>query len=222
MATSGGDQRALEVERGESQGSRTMLSSLGGSACAAVADRPNATNSFSAPRIQQPSYHRTPRGRAARFLAGHVWDFYHSLMNSDSIVVMENGAGWPTWVDEEAGAVSRVVVLSKQPGEGLADFESRARARLGALAERSMPRRGVLICAPGRSQPRSSREQLVHVLLDIVSAAGGGEVVLIGDDPSLIRRLAGRIEELNRGAPVALRLRPPPSAPDQSAARRVA
>jgi hypothetical protein len=143
-------------------------------------------------------------------------------MNSDSIVVMEDGAGWPAWVDEEAGAVSRVVVLSKQHGENAAAFESRARTRLKSLAERDAPRRGVLICGPGRSQPASSREWLARVLLEVIGRAGGGEVVLIGDDRALVRRLADHVRELNHAAPISLRLRPAPSVREKPVARRVA
>jgi hypothetical protein len=155
-------------------------------------------------------------------LAGAPGYFYDSIMNSDSIVVMENGAGWPAWVDEEAGAVSRVVALTRHRGESHEDFELRARDRLEALAERSAPRRGVLICGSGRSEPASCRERLVGVLLEIIARVGGGEVVLIGDDSALVRRLAGRVEELNRAAPVSLRLRPAPAVRGQPVARRVA
>src|SRR5688572_25704877 len=143
-------------------------------------------------------------------------------MSSDSIVVMESGAGWPSWLDEEAGAVSRVVVLSKQRGETADEFESRARDRLATLAERSRPGRGVLVCGPGRSPPAASRERLVKVLLEVMGRAGGGEVVLIGDDRALVRRMAGHVEQLNHEAPVSLRLRPAPSARADSVAARVA
>jgi hypothetical protein len=156
------------------------------------------------------------------FLPSYAPCFYHSIMSSDSIVVMEDGAGWPAWVDEEAGAVSSVVVLAKQRGESTEQFESRARGRLSVLAERTAPRRGVLICGPGRSQPASSRERVVRVLLDVIGRGGGGEVVLVGEDRSLLRRLADHVQELNRAAPISLRLRPAPSEDPRSVARRVA
>jgi hypothetical protein len=148
-------------------------------------------------------------------------------MKSDSIVVMESGAGWPTWVDEEAGPVSSVVVLSRHPGESVEKFESRARARLGTLADHRAPRRGVLVCgtAQGQQTP-ASRERLLRILCEVIGRSGGNEVVLIGDDSKLIRRLSGYLRELNgrsesEGAGLSLRLRPVPAA-EQVPAQRVA
>lgn len=135
-------------------------------------------------------------------------------MNDDSIVVMESGAGWPTWVDEEAGAVSRVIVLSRQPEESARDFEIRARKRLGSLAELRAPRRGVLVSRTGQPTP-ASRERLLRILCEVVERAGGEEVVLIGDDAKLIQRLSGR-------AGLSLRLRSGPASTEQTPTQRVA
>ena len=148
-------------------------------------------------------------------------------MNNDSIVVMESGASWPTWVDEEAGAVSSVVVLSRHRGESVENFESRARSRLGSLAELRAPRRGLLVCGTAQGQqPPASRERLLRILCEVIGRSGGNEVVLIGDDSKLIRRLSGYVRELNgrsgtEGAGLSLRLRPVPPA-EQVPAQRVA
>jgi hypothetical protein len=122
-------------------------------------------------------------------------------MKDGSIVVMEGGAGWPSWVDEEAGNSSSVVVLARHRGETAEDFAARARSRLGSLAELRAPRRGVLVCgtAEGRDAP-PSRERLLRVLCEVVGRSGGDEVVLIGDDARLIHRLSGFVRELNHGS----------------------
>jgi len=135
-------------------------------------------------------------------------------MNDDSIVVMESGAGWKTLVEEEAGAVSSVIVLARQRGESADDFENRARSRLGTLAKRRAPRRGVLVA--GTSQPKAaSRERLLRILCEVIGGAGGEEVVLIGDDVKLVRRLSGQ-------AGLSLRLRSAPHGGEQTPSQRVA
>jgi len=151
-------------------------------------------------------------------------------MKDGSIVVMEGGAGWPSWVDEEVGASSSVVVLARQPGETAENFAARARSRLGPLAELRAPRRGVLVCgtAQGRdaSPYREYRERLLRVLCEVVGCAGGDEVVLIGDDARLMRRMSGFVQELNLRAGsdsprLSLRMRPAPAG-GEAPAQRVA
>ena len=149
-------------------------------------------------------------------------------MQIGSIVVMESGADWPTWVDEEAGVMSSVVVLSRQRGETAETFTTRARSRLQALAEHRSPRRGVLVCGAlqGGEAP-SSRERLLRALCEVVCSAGGDEVVLIGEDARLIRRLTGYVRELDQradadGRRFSLRLRAAPLSGERLPAQRVA
>jgi hypothetical protein len=152
----------------------------------------------------------------------------HKTMKNNSVVVLESGAGWPTWVDAEAGEASSIVVLSRQRRETAENFEARARARLGSLAELRAPRRGVLVCGTGQGQPAPAcRERLLRILCEVIGRAGGDEVVLIGDDARLIGRLSGYIRELNAGlAPastrLSLRLSPAPDAAEQQLTQRVA
>jgi hypothetical protein len=135
-------------------------------------------------------------------------------MELDSIVVMESGAHWPAWVDEEAGAVSNVVVLARQGGESVAEFEARARLRLESLVELAAPRRGVLVCGPCSSNESSTcRARIAQALIAIVRRSGGGEVVIVGED-DIADELAGHTRKLNRRdrpeyGPVAVRFRTP-------------
>jgi hypothetical protein len=145
-------------------------------------------------------------------------------MKNESIVVMESGASWATCVEDEAGEVSSIVVLARQRGETAENFAARARSRLGSLAEPRAPRRGVLVCAAVDQPAPACRERLLKILCEVIGRAGGDEVVLIGDDPRLIRRLSGFVQELNNGAGpdgprLALRMRP---TTEQEPARRVA
>jgi hypothetical protein len=137
-------------------------------------------------------------------------------MQNGSIVVMEGGAGWPSWVDDEVGASSSVVVLARHRGETAENFAARARSRLGSLAELRAPRRGVLVCGTAGRDASACRERLLRVLCEVVGHAGGDEVVLIGDDARLMRRLSGYVEELNlrsgSDSPrLSLRMRPAPA-----------
>jgi hypothetical protein len=146
-------------------------------------------------------------------------------MKNGSIVVMEGGAGWASWVDEEAGAFSSVVVLARHRGETAENFAERARSRLGSLAELRAPRRGVLVCGTAQGRDTSpSRERLLRVLCEVIGRAGGDEVVLIGDDPRLMRRLSGYVQDLNGppgadGPRLSLRMRPVPAGCEAPAQR---
>ena len=146
-------------------------------------------------------------------------------MSADSIVVMESGADWPAWVDEEAGAVSNVVVLARQRGESPQQFEARVKLRLQSIAELESPRRGVLVCAAsGGKAAGPGRATLVRALLEVVRRAGGGEVVLVGDVTAQSDELSAYATKLNErrladAGPVSLRFRPPPGSAE---ARNVA
>jgi hypothetical protein len=136
-------------------------------------------------------------------------------MESDSIVVMEDGADWPAWVDHEAGAVSNVVILARQPFESVRDFELRTELRLAALADKFTPHRGILVCGPERGEDtRSCRSHVLHALAAVVRRSGGGEVVLVGEDDGLAADLSGFVERLNcrdSARQVSVRMRRPPA-----------
>ncbi len=136
-------------------------------------------------------------------------------MEENSIVVMEDGADWPAWVDQEAGAVSNVVILARQPYESLRDFELRTEIRLNMLGDQFVPGRAILVC--GREcgkETDACRRHVLYGLAALVRRAGGGEVVLVGqDEGDLGAELASFVERLNRreGArPVSVRVRRPP------------
>jgi hypothetical protein len=137
-------------------------------------------------------------------------------METDSIVVMEDGASWPAWVDHEAGQVSNVVILARQPGESLSAFGARAELRLQGQVALASPRRGVLVAGPARgADARSCRSHVMRALAGVVRRAGGGEIVLVGDDDAgLVAELRSFVERINQrdgGGRVSLRIRRPPT-----------
>jgi hypothetical protein len=145
-------------------------------------------------------------------------------MKNESIVVMESGASWATCVEEEAGEVSSIVVLARQRGETAENFAARARSRLGSLADSAALRRGVLVCGTGDQPAPAGRECLLKILCEVIGRGGGDEVVLIGDDAKLVRRMSRYVRDLNHGASsggprLALRMRP---TTDQEPTQRVA
>lgn len=126
-------------------------------------------------------------------------------MESDSIVVMEDGASWPAWVDQEAGQVSNVVILARQPHETIGEFSQRAQIRIDGLTELAAPKRGVLVAGPTTDPGlREARTQLMMALAQVVRRAGGGEVVLVGDDDiELALALRSFVDRLNQRAGTA-------------------
>lgn len=136
-------------------------------------------------------------------------------METDSIVVMESGADWPSWVDQEAGAVSNVVILARQPRESVRAFGARTERRLDGLTELAAPRRGVLVCGTDQDgDSRACRVSILRALASVIRHAGGGEVVLIGDDRAAVIEAQAFVEKLNRrdGSRVSLRQCHPPAA----------
>jgi hypothetical protein len=136
-------------------------------------------------------------------------------METDSIVVMETGADWPAWVDQEAGTVSNVVVLARQPRESVRAFGARTERRLETLTELASPRRGILVCGSERDgDSRSCRVLLLQALARVVRSAGGGEVVLVSEDRSVLIEVEAFVAKLNRregSSRVTMRLCQPPA-----------
>jgi hypothetical protein len=158
-------------------------------------------------------------------------------MQTESIVVMECGSRWPSWVDRQAGSESNVAVVSQQPDESQDNFTARALAIATSNAVVTRPARAVLVCsADAGTHP--ARHQLLLGLVRTMADSGGGQVVLVADGSSLERlELATVASELNaqldaEDVPVTVTFRAAPrfvaqspsfaAAPQQTQIRRVA
>jgi hypothetical protein len=138
---------------------------------------------------------------------------------------MESGADWSSRVDHEAGQQSHVIVVAKKSGESVEEFETRVRLRLDSIGQfAAADLRGILVFGRASKLTLAARAGAGRALFEMLRRAGGGEVVIVGDDqPRLATELETFAQKLNQrqrsGGTVTLRFRPETSA---SAVRRVA
>lgn len=135
-------------------------------------------------------------------------------MARDILVVLEAGARWPAWLDDEPGGLISFVQGSREPTP---DFHARAEEGIRAL---SMPS-GVAVLVAGDDAGDSSmvsRRALLVGLVTHLELGDGGKLVLIADGAygarqslaSLALELSSFLEDID--SPVTCRLRAQPRA----------
>jgi hypothetical protein len=129
-----------------------------------------------------------------------------------SVVVLEEGAEYPSWIAEYQRRAPNCVVIAHMNGESMEDLASRVVRRLPEL--NGELRVGIVACAPTVDEVHLAlREQLCRTLLVSLNPRGGGEVVLAaslsGSDGSkhAIFELAGSLCERLRGSNRVVRVR---------------
>jgi len=100
-------------------------------------------------------------------------------MHADSMVILESGSRWPSWLGEAAEAARHTSVVAQKPGETPAAFRRRAGRRIRALRH---PLTATLVCGPESCAARSTlRRTLAQALIDTMTELGRGHVVLVAD-----------------------------------------
>ncbi|HEY3234096.1 MAG TPA: hypothetical protein VGJ84_05240 [Polyangiaceae bacterium] len=97
-------------------------------------------------------------------------------MRTDSIVVMDVGSEWPSWVDEGGSQESNVAVISRQEGECGDEFACRARAWLTRVAEVFRPECGVVVT--GGEAP-TWVSAILEALASVLVSSGGDSLILV-------------------------------------------
>jgi hypothetical protein len=108
------------------------------------------------------------------------------LMRADSMVILEAGGRWPSWLGEPADAATHTSVVAQQPGETLGAFKRRANRRIRSLER---PLTATLVCGPktGIGQ-QALRRSLAEALIQTMNGFGRGHVVLVADGGHMTRR----------------------------------
>jgi hypothetical protein len=96
---------------------------------------------------------------------------------SNSVVVLEDGAEWPKWVAEYQRHATNSVVVAYAPGEALDEFVARVGRRLSELTgELSV---AIVACAPRiGAEHLAGRERICRKLLAAMAPQKPGEVLL--------------------------------------------
>jgi len=95
-----------------------------------------------------------------------------------SIVVIEAGAGWPSWITDYQRRAPNASVVAQTASEPSAEFGARALHRLEEI-QRGPGRFGVgiLLCADGASEElRATRRGVAHAI--VAALHGSGDLVL--------------------------------------------
>jgi hypothetical protein len=141
------------------------------------------------------------------------WDRMNEKTDSlGSVVVLEEGAGYPSWIAEYQRRAPNCVVIAHNDGESMEELTARVVRRLPEL--NGELRVGIVACAASVEPSHlAMREQLCRTLLSALNPKGGGEVVLAaslaGSDGSkhAIFELAGALCDDLRGSNRVVRVR---------------
>lgn len=136
--------------------------------------------------------------------------------DSMSIVVLEAGAAWPSWLAEYQRLAPNSVVIAQASAEPADVFEVRVLHRLAeakARGESARLRIGVIVASQQSSEPRAAlRRNVARALADAMSGQEG-ELVLAGDSDELnqsrheVFALAGTLCDELRGQRINVRVR---------------
>jgi len=128
-----------------------------------------------------------------------------------SIVIIEAGAGWPSWIAEYQRRAPNATVVAQTASEGHAEFRARVLHRLDELGRGpNLLSVGVVLCAEtAREEARVARESVCRSL---AAALGDGDLVLAAtDDAEPFKQelfaLAGRLCEGPNVSRVNVRVR---------------
>lgn len=136
--------------------------------------------------------------------------------DSTSIVVLEAGAAWPSWLAEYQRLAPNSVVIAQASAEPAQAFELRVLHRVAEVKARAETRRvciGVLVAAHQPEEQRAVMRQ--NVARALVAAMNGleGDLVLAGDSDELnqsrheLFALAGALCDEVRGQRINVRVR---------------
>jgi hypothetical protein len=146
-------------------------------------------------------------------------DMLESSDDSMSIVVLEAGAAWPSWLAEYQRLAPNSVVIAQASGESVESFQARVGSRVAEARARSDAahvRIGVLVAAHDPDQVRGGlRRSVARALVEAMATASTQEreLVLAGDSEELSQSrhelfaLAGALCDELRGKRINVRVR---------------
>jgi hypothetical protein len=106
-----------------------------------------------------------------------------------SIVVLEAGAAWPSWLTEYQRLAPNSVVIAQASAESAEAFQARVLHRLAEATAHnpaSQVRVGVIVAADDPEQKRVAlRQNVAQALLKAMGKVVEGELVLAGDSDEL-------------------------------------
>lgn len=131
-----------------------------------------------------------------------------SQQNRVSMVVAERDSDWSRWVERFRFHTPDVVVVTQRPGEKVAAFATRVRARVAELEDQGSQVDRAVIVGGGRTDrdALAARSLAIRALASAMAHQGGGDLLLDdrGADRYSMHALAFTVAELVRGTGVTV------------------
>ena len=145
---------------------------------------------------------------------GFAEEMHRESDNQSSIVVLESGAGFPSWIAECQRTTPNSIVIAQSIDAGVTGFVTRALTRIDDFTRSSCELRvAVVVCnAELASEQLAARYRICQRLLAALDRSRPSELVLaIGDGPEASRHalmsLAGDLCEAVSGSTINVRVR---------------
>ena len=130
-----------------------------------------------------------------------------------SIVIIEAGAGWPTWITEYQRRAPNAAVVAQSATDRIDAFRERVVRRVGEVAMQHQALHvGILVCGEGQEPERSAvRREICRAIVNALD--GRGDFVLAANEDCdeafkhELLELVGELCEERPGSRVHIRVR---------------
>ena len=130
-----------------------------------------------------------------------------------SVVIIEAGAGWPTWITEYQRRAPNAAVVAQSATDPVDAFRERVVRRVGEIAmQHKSLHVGILVCGDGREAQRESvRREICHAIVNALDSKG--DFVLAANEDCDERfkhelmELVGELAEERAGSHINIRVR---------------
>jgi hypothetical protein len=134
------------------------------------------------------------------------------LDDATSLVVMEIGASWPSWISREQSRAPNAIVEIQTASETAAQLAQRVSHRLQALAAERKTLQLAVIATGGDQEAAQSRSTLARAILRAMAPNRAGKLVLAADrsddgDHHELFALAGALCEALPGGELSVSVR---------------
>ena len=129
-----------------------------------------------------------------------------------SVVIIESGAGWPTWITEYQRRAPNAAVVAQSATDPLDAFRERVVRRVGEIAMQHQALHvGIVVCGDGEDPARRAvRWEICRAIVNALDSKG--DVVLAADEDCDARlkhelmELAGELAEERAGSHINVRV----------------
>ena len=130
-----------------------------------------------------------------------------------SVVIIEAGAGWPTWISEYQRRAPHAAVVAQAASDPIDVFRERVVQRIGEIAAKHQALHvGILVCGDGQEPEQSAvRREICRTIVNVLDSKGDFVLAANEDCDERFKHellsLAGELCEEGAGTHVNVRVR---------------